>query len=49
MRDFSGWRYYTDSIKNIGIISPDRLESRLLVDEEVVKWLATGGIPLPAV
>lgn len=52
MKDFTGWRYYTNSGVHIGIMfthSDGGMESRLLADEEVAAWLAAGNIPLVAI
>ena len=48
--NFTNWKYYTDfyTKQNIGIISPDGKESRLLIDSEVSAWLEAGNQPLPA-
>lgn len=52
MRDFTGWRYYTDvQGVNIGIIfthQDGRMESKSISDIEVSAWLSSGGIPLGA-
>ena len=48
--NFTNWKYYTDFFtkQNIGIVSPDGKESRLLIDPDVIVWLSEGNIPLPA-
>jgi hypothetical protein len=52
MIDFSNWKYYKDVTgNNIGIIfvhNDGRQEQKLLIDPEVVKWLAEGNTPEPA-
>jgi hypothetical protein len=50
MMDFTGWKFYTNlrTNENIGIVSPDSAQSRLLIDLEVTEWLAEGNTPLPA-
>jgi len=46
---FSNWKYYKDFKGNIiGIVNLDGLQSRLLIDVEVTKWLEEGNTPLPA-
>lgn len=47
--NFTDWKYYTNPMgENVGIVSPDGLQSRLLIDIEVAKWLEEGNTPLPA-
>jgi hypothetical protein len=51
MKNFIGWKYYTDkysNYENVGIVSPDGRESRSLQDIEVAKWLEEGNTPEPA-
>jgi hypothetical protein len=53
LKDFTGWKYYTDPIlnQNIGITITHEngvQESRSLLDTEVAKWLAEGNEPEPA-
>jgi hypothetical protein len=50
MMDFTGWKYYTNlrTNENLGIVSPDGNQARLLIDPEVAEWIASGGTPLPA-
>jgi hypothetical protein len=45
MKDFTGWIKYTgmNPVVVEGIRSPDGCESRLLIDKEVVAWLAIVG------
>ena len=48
MTQFNSWKYYKHNGDNIGILSPNGQESRLLLDKEVLIWLAEGNTPLPA-
>ena len=48
MTNFNGWKYYQFNGTNIGVVSPDGRESRLLVDKDVTKWLEEGNTPEPA-
>jgi hypothetical protein len=48
MIDFTGWRYYQFKGENIGIVSPDSLQSKSIQDPDVAKWLELGNTPLPA-
>jgi len=53
LRDFTGWKYYTDPIlnQNIGITITHEngvQESRLLLDTEVAAWINAGNTPEPA-
>ena len=47
--NFADWNYYKDFNGNVmGIISPDKTQSRLLIDIEVAEWLEKGNTPLLA-
>lgn len=52
MKDFTGWNYYSGADgENVGITiirADGSQESRLLIDADVVEWLAAGNTPLPA-
>jgi len=53
LRDFTGWKYYTDPMgnQNIGITITHEngvQESRSLLDIEVAAWINAGNTPEPA-
>lgn len=53
LKDFTGWKYYTDTItkQNIGIsITHENgvQESRSLLDIEVAAWINAGNTPEPS-
>ena len=53
LKDFTGWKYYTDPItkENIGITITHEnsvQESRSLLDIEVAAWINVGNTPEPA-
>jgi hypothetical protein len=49
-QNYFGWKYYKDkrTNENMGIVSPDGRQSILLIDPQVIAWLAEGNEPTPA-